>query len=248
MKSYVSGVLDETRHTYFTDSVKWQVIEERVDSSSDPHSQHVWGLRYIDDLILRDQDTTANGMLDERLYAMQDANWNVTALADTSGSAQERFAYLAYGKPIFLTGSFAAQNTSANAWNILFGSYQLDIATQLYSVRHRTYQPYLGTWIQRDPIRFNAEDGNLYRYVRNYPTLQIDPAGLQEAPLLENPFADPPRPWPPFPGVIPPVITEPWPGYGGRRPPVGYRFARSISTYPVARRRAFATCPCSTCS
>ncbi|MEZ6131598.1 MAG: hypothetical protein R3C59_23250 [Planctomycetaceae bacterium] len=34
---------------------------------------------HIDDLILRDRDTTGNGTLDERLYALTDANWNVTS-------------------------------------------------------------------------------------------------------------------------------------------------------------------------
>ncbi len=48
--------------------------------SSNPNRQYVWGERYIDDLILRDRDTTGDGTLDERLYALQDANWNVVAV------------------------------------------------------------------------------------------------------------------------------------------------------------------------
>src|SRR5436189_405887 len=48
-------------------------------------------------LILRDRDTNADGALDERLYALQDANWNVTALTSSSGDVQERYAYDAYG-------------------------------------------------------------------------------------------------------------------------------------------------------
>ena len=63
-KTYVSGVLDETRHFYYTEPAKWQVIEERIDSSSDPDRQFVWGLHYVDDLILRSRDTNTNGSLD----------------------------------------------------------------------------------------------------------------------------------------------------------------------------------------
>ena len=59
----------------------------------------MWGLRYIDDLILRDRDPNADGTLDERLYAFQDPNWNVIALTDVSGDVQERYAYDAYGMP-----------------------------------------------------------------------------------------------------------------------------------------------------
>jgi hypothetical protein len=88
---YSSGTLDKTIHHYFTDA--WQCVEQRVDSSSDPERQHVWGLRYIDDLVLRDRDTTGNGTLDERLYAMADANWNVTGVVNTSGVVQERIEY-----------------------------------------------------------------------------------------------------------------------------------------------------------
>jgi len=96
-ETYTGGMLDETRHFFYTEPSKWQVVEERVDSSSDPERQFAWGLRYIDDIIERDRDTTANGTLDERLYGMQDANWNVTGLGDTSGAAHERYAYSAYG-------------------------------------------------------------------------------------------------------------------------------------------------------
>jgi hypothetical protein len=33
----------------------------------------------------------------ERFYVQQDANWNVTALIDTSGNVQERYIYDPYG-------------------------------------------------------------------------------------------------------------------------------------------------------
>jgi RHS repeat-associated protein len=71
-KSFTGGTLDETRHFFFTDS--WQCLEERIDSSTDPERQHVWGIRYIDDLVLRDRDTTGNGTLDER-YTYTSREW-----------------------------------------------------------------------------------------------------------------------------------------------------------------------------
>ena len=100
-KTYTAGELGETRHFYYTEPSKWQVIEERIDASTDPDRQFVWGQRYIDDLVLRDRDTSdpKNGTLDERLYSLQDANWNVTSIANTTGTIQERYAYDAYGTP-----------------------------------------------------------------------------------------------------------------------------------------------------
>jgi len=64
-KDYTDGTLSETRHFYYTDS--WQDIEERLGTSADPEQQNIWGIRYIDDLFLRDRTTP--DPLDERLYA-----------------------------------------------------------------------------------------------------------------------------------------------------------------------------------
>ncbi len=52
--------------------------------------QYIWGLRYVDDLVRRNRDTTGNGTLDETLYALNDRQFNVIAIwdpsADTNGS------------------------------------------------------------------------------------------------------------------------------------------------------------------
>ncbi|MEZ6129144.1 MAG: RHS repeat-associated core domain-containing protein [Planctomycetaceae bacterium] len=175
-KSYLSGSLDETRHLFYTEPSKWQVVEERVDSSTDPDRQLVWGQRYIDDLILRDRDTTGNGTLDERLYALQDANWNVTSLINTSGTVQQRFNYDAYGMPEFLTSGFVA-STNTKDFDVLYSEYRFENATTRFHVRHRVLNVALGGWAQRDPIGYT--DGvNLYQYVVGSPIDEVDPSGL----------------------------------------------------------------------
>jgi hypothetical protein len=63
---------------WFVNSKDWQVLEEYLGSSVD--RRYVWGIRYIDDLVLRDRTTT--GSLSERFYALQDANWNVVAICN----------------------------------------------------------------------------------------------------------------------------------------------------------------------
>ena len=112
-KVYSGGVLDETRHLYYTEPSRWQVVEERVDASSDPERQFVWGLRYIDDIVERDRDTTGDGTLDERLYGMQDGNWNLTSIADITGTVQERYVFSGYGTPLFLDSSFNSRASSS---------------------------------------------------------------------------------------------------------------------------------------
>jgi RHS repeat-associated protein len=56
----------------------------------------------------------------------------------------------------------------------------------LYDYRNRVYSAELGRFLQTDPIRFAAGDGNLYRYVSNNPVNLWDPWGLCE----ENPWLD----------------------------------------------------------
>ncbi|QDT35192.1 tRNA3(Ser)-specific nuclease WapA precursor [Thalassoglobus polymorphus] len=181
-KSYASGVLDETRQLYYTDPSKWQVIEERVDSSTDSEQQHIWGLRYIDDCILRDRDTTGNGTLDERLYGIQDANWNVTAISNTNGTVQERYAYSAYGTPVFLSASFGSRSSSSYDWRVLYAGYRWETGTELLHVRNRAYASPLGTWLQRDPLGLHAGI-SLYQSVTSSPLNFTDPSGNYAIPL-----------------------------------------------------------------
>lgn len=178
VKSYVSGLLDEARHAFFTDPAKWQVVEERADTSLDANRQFVWGLRYIDDLVLRDQDTAGNGTQDERLYAMQDAIWNVTAVVDTSGDVQERFAYQPYGESDELYPDFTAYFGTDLSWTVRFTGRELDLATGLQLNRNRYLHSQLGQWITTDPLRFRSGSLNFYAYGGLSPATMRDPSGL----------------------------------------------------------------------
>ena len=95
-----------------------QVIEERLWGESTAERQFVWGVRYVDELVLRDRDTTGNGTLDERLYALQDANYNVTAITDASGAVVQRFGYEAYGRAEVLAALLLLCSTLAMALDL----------------------------------------------------------------------------------------------------------------------------------
>jgi|GEM_PF-6256466 len=177
-QSYISGTLSETRHLYYTQPSQWQVIEERIGTSpdsADAERQFVWGLRYIDDCVLRDRDTNANGTLDERLYAMQDANWNVTGIADDTGSIQERYAYSAYGMPVCLSAAFVPQSAAFD-WESLYCGYRYEASTGLFHVRNRVYLPTFGMWVQRDTVKY-LDSTNLYQYCISLPLATSDPTG-----------------------------------------------------------------------
>jgi len=173
-KDYSAGILSETRHAYFTDS--WQVVEERLGSSTSPDRHFVWGQRYLDDLILRDR--TTGGTLSERLYALQDANWNVTAVTNSSGSVQERYEYDPYGQTTVLTAAFGSRGTSSYGWETTYAGYRWDGNTGLFAVRNRYYNATVGTWVSRDPVLYTAGTLNLYEYLKGASLSTSDPSGL----------------------------------------------------------------------
>jgi RHS repeat-associated protein len=115
--------------------------------------------------------------LDERLYALQDPNWNVVALSNTSGTIVERYRYTAYGYPTFQSPTFIQRTHSFYDWETLYCSYRWDAEVLWYQVRHRVLLPYVGRWNRRDPIE---ADINLYRGFGNDPLLYTDPMGLRD--------------------------------------------------------------------
>jgi RHS repeat-associated protein len=176
---YVDGMLSEVRHSYYNSG--WQELEERVVTSlatdpwaQSPVSQYVWGLRYIDELVLRDRDTSAtlDGVLEERLYAIQDANWNVVALADMTGEIVERYSYSAYGEASVLTGNCSPVSESSYEWHHLFTSRQFESETALGHYRARYYRADCGRFLGRDALDAS------YNYTEGRPTDMVDPLGL----------------------------------------------------------------------
>ena len=161
--TYTSGTLTETRHYYYTPG--WQCVEERTGTLTTVERQFVWGLRYIDDLVMRDRSTANNGVINERRYAMQDGNWNTIAICDITGFVSERFAYSAYGTPVFMTGSGVVQASSPIGFETLYAGYRWDGTTpQMYYVRNRFLLPTIGTWNRRDPLGY-VDGMALYQYI-----------------------------------------------------------------------------------
>jgi RHS repeat-associated protein len=134
---------------------------------------------YVDALVARDARDPNTGGLLGRLYAVQDANWNVTAVVDgmagspTLGQEVERYAYDPYGAVtvIHLLGP------STN-WAYLHQGGRYDAQAGLYDFRNRAYSPALGRWLQNDPLGFDAGDTNLYRAEGNNPVSTLDFTGL----------------------------------------------------------------------
>jgi RHS repeat-associated protein len=184
------------RDVYY--SQDWQALEERVRTSpsqvaATADTRFIWSPVYVDAMVARDRNadnnaTTGTGGLEQRVYAIQDANWNTTAIIAatgvsgvSAGAVINRFAYTSYGEVQTLTASWATPptgSTPAVPWAHLFQGLEFTDVTGLAYVRHRDYSATLGRFIELDPIGFSAGDNNWYRFVANGPTGKTDPSGL----------------------------------------------------------------------
>jgi len=160
---------DVTRYFYFNE--QWQCLEERVGAATTADALYIWGLRYIDDLVMYRKGSTD-------YYSIADPNWNVVALTNTFGVVQERYTYSAFGKVNFFDAAFAVRSTSSCNVTRTFTGQVIDAETGLMLYRNRVYHPTLGRFLQRDPIGYKGRDVNLYRYVGNAPQISYDSFGL----------------------------------------------------------------------
>jgi RHS repeat-associated protein len=110
---------------------------------------------------------------------LTDANYNVTALVDTSGAVQERYVYDPYGAVTVCNADWTERTSGTMLNKVLFQGMYYDTETGLYHVRHRMYHPTLGRWLQRDPLGY-VDGLHLYDFAGNAPTVSVDPAGLQD--------------------------------------------------------------------
>jgi RHS repeat-associated protein len=159
----------ETRHFYCTNN--WQDIEERTGSSTSADLQYVWGIRYVDELICRDASST-------RLYALQDANFNLTSITNSSGAVQERYAYFPYGQRLIFDASWGARSSSSYSWLVGHQGLRHDATTGIIDNRMRQLHPMIGRFLQRDPLGY-ADGMALYEYLGGGTTNASDPLGLQ---------------------------------------------------------------------
>jgi RHS repeat-associated protein len=150
--------------------------------------QYVWSPVYVDAMIERDTPT-------QRLYVQQDADWNVTALVNTSGSVVERYVYDPYGSVTYLNATWGTISSSAYSWIYLYQDGRLDNATALYSFRKRDYSGTLARWLEDDPLSFDAGDSNFYRFVGNDPAANTDSSGLQINPVQPIPSTNGNNTW-----------------------------------------------------
>jgi RHS repeat-associated protein len=97
---------------------------------------------------------------------------SIRELTDIGGNVRARYAYDPYGRRAKLTGDLEADFGFAG----MFWAAEANLALTHF----RAYDPGLGRWLSRDPLRRaeEAQGPNLYSYVRNEPIRRTDPLGL----------------------------------------------------------------------
>jgi RHS repeat-associated protein len=171
------------RDFYYT--AAWQVAEERVGGVT--RVQYVWSPVYVDALVLRDRDADSNGTLEERLYAQQDANWNVTAVINTAGVVVERRAQDQFGLSTYYAADWTPLSDTTVTWVYGHQGLRHEALVGLIDNRIRFETPTLMRFVSPDPERFAAGYSSFYVYVGNNPGTMLDPSGLMDFRLL-SPF------------------------------------------------------------
>ncbi len=132
---------------------------------------------YIDEPVMM---LSTSGATTTPYYYHQNSLYSVAALTEASGAVVERYAYSAYGKPLFLDANANLLDPQASTIGnpYLFTGRRLDEETGLYYYRARMYDAELGRFVSRDPIGYRAGDVSLYRYAGGNSLLWLDPEGF----------------------------------------------------------------------
>jgi len=113
-------------------------------------------------------------------YYYQDASGSTSNLADSGGTLKEWYRYDLQGTPFFYDANNNQTTTSSFGVRHLFTGQQWYSEVGLYDLRNRFYSPDIGRFLQPDPIGFNGDAKNLYRYCGNNPVTRFDPNGTQQ--------------------------------------------------------------------
>jgi RHS repeat-associated protein len=160
-----------------------QVVEEKF---SGAYEQYVWGLTYVNDLVLRDRDADGNGStgnlgitgsgLEEREYFQHNANWSTISYTNQTGTVGQRFVYDPYGTVTTLDNSWAVSTATSNFTTYLFQGMRV-LGGYIYLSQSRLYDVKLGRWISQDPAQY-INGSNEYQAELSNPISLADPTGL----------------------------------------------------------------------
>ncbi len=104
-------------------------------------------------------------------YYQADHLGSIRSLTASSGTVANAYGYDSYGRLLSISELFVQPYA--------YTGRELDAESGLYYYRARYYDAQVGRFLSEDPLGFEGDDKNLYRYVLNNPVNFVDPLGLQ---------------------------------------------------------------------
>ncbi len=149
----------------------WNLIEEFAPGGSVPANVYVYGAR---------------GEIVERMSGgstilyFQDGLGSTSHISDSSGHLLESYTYSRTGTPTFYNASGTPLNPNKSAHGVrhLFQGQLWTQETGLNDYRNRMEFPATGIFMQPDPVGFEGDPTNLYRFCGNNALNGVDPVGL----------------------------------------------------------------------
>lgn len=145
----------------------WNLIAEYQPTATTPLNAYVYGAGGLVKLLTNSSS----------FYYYQDASGCTSHLADNAGHLVEWYRYDLHGTPLFYNSSNSQLPASSYGIRHLFTGQQWYGDIGLYDLRNRFYSPDIGRFLQPDPIGFNGDSSNIYRYCGNNPLTRVDPTG-----------------------------------------------------------------------
>lgn len=116
--------------------------------------------------------------LTDKYYVLSNAQGDVVAQVDGSGTVVVRYRYDAWGKLKSTTGTLASTVGKYNP--IRYRGYVYDTETQLYYLNTRYYNPDMGRFINADSYASTGDEllgSNMFAYCGNNPVNMTNPTG-----------------------------------------------------------------------
>ncbi len=139
---------------------------------------NVYSPDYVNDILGR--DNYSGGSFSSRVYFTHDANYDVTAVINTSGTVLQREVYDAYGNMTFYHGDWTVHSDDEEALQFAYqGMVYSPVIGWYFSGQSnfgRWYSPTMITWDRPDEGYIDSM--SLYQFVDGNPASFTDPTGL----------------------------------------------------------------------